>query len=144
MSRKRALRAISLSGCALTLATALGFPATSLIAADGTKPNIVFIFIDDLGYGDIGPFGSTTNRTPHLDRMAAEGLALRQFYASNTNCTPSRAALITGTFAHRIGMDGEVLFPGERRGLSQDETTIGGGHEGSRLRDRRFRQVASR
>ena len=124
MSRKRALRAISLSGCALTLATALGFPATSLIAADGTKPNIVFIFIDDLGYGDIGPFGSTTNRTPHLDRMAAEGLALRQFYVSNTNCTPSRAALITGTFAHRIGMDGEVLFPGERRGLSQDETTI--------------------
>ncbi len=99
-------------------------PAFASQHADRAKPNIVLIFIDDLGYGDIGPFGSTVNKTPHLDRMAAEGLLLRQFYVSNTNCTPSRAALMTGTFAHRIGMDGDVLFPGERRGLSQDETTI--------------------
>ena len=106
------------------LAAALAFATASLAATDGTKPNIVFIFIDDLGYGDIGPFGSTLNKTPHLDRMAAEGLALRQFYVSNTNCTPSRAALMTGTYAHRIGMDGDVLFPGERRGLHPDETTI--------------------
>ena len=84
----------------------------------------MLILIDDLGYGDIGPFGSAINKTPHLDRMAAEGLALRQFYASNTNCTPSRAALMTGTYAHRIGMDGDVLFPGERRGLNPNETTI--------------------
>jgi arylsulfatase A-like enzyme len=99
-------------------------PAIASQHADREKPNIVFIFIDDLGYGDIGPFGSKVNKTPHLDRMAAEGLRLRQFYVSNTNCTPSRAALMTGTFAHRIGMDGDVLFPGERRGLSPDETTI--------------------
>ncbi|MYC68026.1 MAG: sulfatase [Acidobacteriia bacterium] len=106
------------------LAALLALLAVSCAATDGTKPNVVLIFIDDMGYGDIGPFGSTTNKTPHLDRMALEGLALRQFYVSNTNCTPSRAALMTGTYAHRIGMDGDVLFPGERRGLNPSETTI--------------------
>ena len=88
------------------------------------KPNIVLIFIDDMGYGDIGPFGNTVNQTPHLDRMAAEGNVLRQFYVANTACTPSRAALLTGTYAHRIGMDGTVTFPGDRRGLNPDEITI--------------------
>ena len=106
------------------LAALLALLAVSCAATDGTKPNVVLIFIDDMGYGDIGPFGSTTNKTPHLDQMAAEGLTLRQFYVSNTNCTPSRAALMTGTYAHRIGMDGDVLFPGERRGLNPNETTI--------------------
>ena len=72
-------------------------PARAAEDADAKKPNIVFIFIDDLGYGDIGPFGSLVNKTPHLDRMASEGITLRQFYVSNTNCTPSRAALLTGT-----------------------------------------------
>ena len=99
-------------------------PVSKSEITDGEKPNIVFMFIDDMGYGDIGPFGSTVNKTPHLDRMAAEGLVLRQFYVSNTNCTPSRAALMTGTYAHRIGMDGDVLFPSERRGLNPDETTV--------------------
>ncbi len=88
------------------------------------RPNIVFIFIDDMGYGDIGPFGNTINKTPNLDRMAAEGNILRQFYVSNTACTPSRSALMTGTYAHRIGMDGRVVFPGEKRGLHPDEITI--------------------
>ena len=124
MSRKQNQRTIPLAGYVLALTTVLAFPAASLAATEGIKPNVVFIFIDDLGYGDIGPFGSTINKTPHLDRMAAEGLVLRQFYASNTNCTPSRAALMTGTYAHRIGMDGDVLFPGERRGLNPNETTI--------------------
>lgn len=88
------------------------------------RPNVVCIFVDDLGYGDIGPFGNTVNKTPNLDKMAAEGNVLRQFYVANTACTPSRAALMTGTYANRIGMDGDVLFPGERRGLNPAETTI--------------------
>lgn len=88
------------------------------------RPNIVLIFVDDLGYGDIGPFGNKANQTPNLDRMASEGNVLRQFYVANTACTPSRAALMTGTYAHRIGMDGDVLFPGERRGLNPTESTI--------------------
>ncbi|MHC4406755.1 MAG: sulfatase-like hydrolase/transferase [Planctomycetota bacterium] len=86
------------------------------------KPNIVLIFIDDMGYGDIGPFDNTVNRTPNLDRMAEEGLVLTQFYVSNTACTPSRSALMTGTYAHRIGMDGSV--PGEKRRLNPKEITI--------------------
>lgn len=124
MTRKGIRRTVPLAAHVWALAAALALPSASLAADGGAKPNIVLILIDDLGYGDIGPFGSTINKTPHLDRMAAEGLSLRQFYVSNTNCTPSRAALMTGTFAHRIGMDGDVLFPGERRGLNPDETTI--------------------
>ncbi|MEM9346455.1 MAG: sulfatase [Planctomycetota bacterium] len=88
------------------------------------KPNIVLIFIDDMGYADIGPFGNTINKTPNLDRMAREGNVLRQFYVSNTACTPSRSALMTGTYAQRIGMDESVVFPGESRGLHPKEITI--------------------
>ena len=97
---------------------------TASLAPAEKPPNIVFIFIDDMGYGDIGPFGNTVNKTPKLDRMAEEGCVLRQFYVSNTACTPSRSALMTGTYAHRIGMDKSVVFPGEKRGLHPDEITI--------------------
>jgi len=107
--------------------------ATSATAVSAAKPNpdqtarlpnIVLIFIDDMGYGDIGPFGNTVNQTPHLDRMAEEGNVLRQFYVANTACTPSRSALMTGSYAHRIGMDASVVFPGEKRGLNPAEITI--------------------
>jgi len=107
----------------LVLTSLIVFLANSIVLA-ADKPNIVLIFIDDMGYGDIGPFGNTVNQTPNLDRMAAEGLKLTQFYVSNTACTPSRSALMTGTYAHRIGMDGSVVFPGETRGLNPDEITI--------------------
>ena len=98
-------------------------------ATPGAKPNIVIMFIDDMGYGDIGPFGNKVNQTPHLDRMAEDGIKLTQFYVANTACTPSRAALLTGTYAHRIGMDGGggnlvVTFPGDSRGLNPNEITI--------------------
>ncbi len=96
----------------------------SVVTATERPPNIVIIFIDDMGYADIGPFGNTVNQTPNLDRMAAEGNVLTQFYVSNTACTPSRAALLTGTYAHRIGMDRSVVFPGEARGLNPDEITL--------------------
>ncbi|MEM9481013.1 MAG: sulfatase [Verrucomicrobiota bacterium] len=107
-----------------TLLTLLILNAFALAAHAIEKPNIVLIFIDDMGYGDIGPFGNTVNQTPHLDRMAKEGNVLREFYVANTACTPSRAALMTGTYAHRIGMDGTVCFPGEHRGLNPDEVTM--------------------
>ncbi|MDO6602853.1 sulfatase family protein [Arenibacter palladensis] len=87
------------------------------------KPNFIVIFIDDMGYGDIGPFGSK-NKTPQLDLMAAEGRRFTDFYVSSTNCTPSRAALLTGSYADRIGMDGDVVFPGDHRGLNPTEITI--------------------
>lgn len=103
--------------------------ASAWAAPQSAKPNIVIMFIDDMGYGDIGPFGNQVNQTPHLDRMAEEGMVLTQFYVANTACTPSRAALLTGTYAHRIGMDGGngnlvVTFPGDSRGLNPNEITL--------------------
>ena len=81
----------------------LAFSVTTVSTHAADKPNVVIIFIDDMGYGDIGPFGSE-RETPHLDRMAAEGMTLTDFYVSSSACTPSRSALLTGCYADRIGM----------------------------------------
>ncbi len=59
-------------------------------------PNIIIIFTDDLGYGDLGIYGHPTIRTPHIDQMAVEGKRFMQFYAAASVCTPSRAGLLTG------------------------------------------------
>ncbi|MEO7796596.1 MAG: sulfatase [Opitutaceae bacterium] len=121
-------------------------------------PNIVIIFADDLGYGDLACYGSPSIRTPHLDRMAAEGLRLTNFYVAAPVCTPSRAALLTGRYAVRSGMYGkrDVLFPDSAGGLPPDEITIAellrsrgyatahlgkwhlGAHPGSRPNDQGF------
>lgn len=95
---------------------------TALSAAD-TKPNFIVINIDDLGYADIGPFGSTLNRTPNLDRMAKEGRKLTSYYAAPV-CSPSRAALMTGCYPKRVLPISGVLFPSAAVGLNPDETTI--------------------
>ncbi len=86
-------------------------------------PNLVVIFCDDLGYGDLGCYGNPVIRTPHLDRMAAEGLRFTDFYAAAAVCTPSRAALLTGRYAIRSGLS-FVLFPTSMGGLPQSEVTI--------------------
>jgi arylsulfatase A len=86
------------------------------------KPNIVLIFIDDLGYGDIGPFGATKQKTPNLDRLAAEGMKFTSFYATPV-CSMSRACLMTGCYNARVSVPG-VLFPGNRNGLHPDEITL--------------------
>ena len=98
-------------------------------AAEEHPPNIIIVFCDNLGYGDIGPFGSTLHRTPALDRMAREGRRFTHFYASAGVCTPSRASLMTGCYAQRVGMhlnprDGIVLRPISPYGLAPEETTI--------------------
>ncbi len=92
------------------------------------KPNFVLIFCDDLGYGDIGCFGSTKHRTPNIDKMAEEGMRLTSFYVSSGVCTPSRSSLMTGSYPRRVNMhtDGKggwVLFPIGIRGLHPDEVT---------------------
>ena len=92
-------------------------------AGPNPKPNIVIIFTDDMGYGDIGPFGSV-HPTPHLDQMAKEGMKLTDFYVNSTACTPSRSALLTGCYADRIGMGRGVVFPADSRGLNPMEITI--------------------
>ena len=69
-------------------------------------PNIVIIYIDDMGYADIGPFGAKGYATPHLDRMAAEGMKFTSFYSAQAVCSASRAALMTGCYANRVGIPG--------------------------------------
>jgi arylsulfatase A-like enzyme len=86
------------------------------------RPNFVVILIDDLGYGDIGPFGSKLNRTPRLDRMAAEGMRLTSFYAAPV-CTPSRAQMMTGCYAKRVSLP-YVLGPVSPTGISSSELTV--------------------
>ncbi|MEO1999223.1 MAG: sulfatase, partial [Planctomycetaceae bacterium] len=93
------------------------------------KPNFVIVFCDDLGYADIGPFGSTRHATPILDKMAAEGMRLTDFYSSCSVCTPSRASLMTGCYPRRVNMHVDernlcVLFPAARKGLHPNEITI--------------------
>ncbi len=95
-------------------------------AAAVEKPNIVIVFADDLGYGDLGCYGHPTMRTPNLDRMAAEGLRFTEFYSAAEVCTPSRAALLTGRYPIRNGMCGarRVLFQNSKGGLPPSEMTI--------------------
>ncbi len=93
-----------------------------LAADDAVKPNFIVLFIDDLGYGDIGPFGATRQKTPHLDRMAREGMKLTSFYGAPV-CSPSRASLMTGCYPKRVGIP-QVLFPGQPTGIHASEQTL--------------------
>lgn len=92
-------------------------------SADEAPPNVVIIFIDDMGYADIGPFGCEAYPTPHLDRMAAEGRVFTDFHAATAVCSASRAALLTGCYPERVSVLG-ALFPGHRHGLNPEEVTI--------------------
>jgi arylsulfatase A len=94
-----------------------------------TKTNFIIIFCDDMGYADLGCFGSTKHRTPHIDRMAAEGTRFTSFYSTSSVCTPSRASLMTGCYPRRNNMHQNeaglwVLFPRNKTGLHPDEITI--------------------
>ncbi|MEQ9210796.1 MAG: sulfatase-like hydrolase/transferase, partial [Pseudomonadales bacterium] len=91
------------------------------------KPNIVVIFTDDMGYGDMSNNGHPTIKTANLDRMAAEGQKWTNFYVAASVCTPSRAGLLTGRLPVRSGMASSqrrVLFPDSNGGLPQSEITI--------------------
>lgn len=89
------------------------------------KPNILLINCDDLGYGDLGCYGSECNETPHLDALAANGMRFTDFYMASPVCSASRAAMLTGCYPARIGFDEfQVLFPGQAQGLHPDEKTI--------------------
>ncbi|MCP5559491.1 MAG: sulfatase-like hydrolase/transferase [Verrucomicrobiaceae bacterium] len=85
-------------------------------------PNFVIIFIDDMGYGDIGPFGATKQKTPNLNRMASEGMKLTSFYAAPV-CSVSRAQMMTGCYGARVSVPG-VFSPASRAGLNPAEHTI--------------------
>ena len=123
------------SAAALCGLLALVLPAhpaaadTATSAPEASRPNIVFILADNAGYGDLGCYGSKLHRTPHLDRMATEGLRLTSFYSASGVCSPSRAALMTGCYPRRINMHlsgsgAPVLHPADSKGLHPGENTI--------------------
>lgn len=87
------------------------------------RPNILLINCDDLGFGDLGCYGSSRNRTPALDRLADEGVRFTDFYMVSAVCTPSRAGMMTGCYPQRIGMN-RVLFPADNEGLHPKEATM--------------------
>jgi len=103
----------------------------SLVTTRATeKPNIIFILADDLGYGDLGCYGQQQIQTPHLDRMAAEGMRFTQFYAGSTVCAPSRAVLMTGRHIGHVSVRGNAggkvsdLEASRPQTLSRDEPTL--------------------
>ncbi|MDQ8192807.1 sulfatase [Coraliomargarita sp. SDUM461004] len=90
-----------------------------------SQPNVILINCDDLGYGDLSCYGSTLNRTPHIDALAADGLRLTDFYMASPVCSASRAAMMTGCYPPRVGFgERPVLFPGMPYGLNPDEKTV--------------------
>ncbi len=107
---------------AMGVLAAVGTRTAVRAAQDASPPNIVILFVDDLGYGDIGPFGATLQKTPHLDRMAREGMKLTSFYAAPV-CSVSRAQLLTGCYGARVSVPG-VYPPGSKNGLHPREVTI--------------------
>ncbi len=110
--------AMAYAGIFLTMVCCRAIAASSV-----ERPNIVIIYCDDLGYGDVGVFGAKGFTTPNIDRMAAEGIRFTRFYSAQAVCSASRAALLTGCYPNRIGIKG-ALGPGAKVGISRDEMTL--------------------
>lgn len=100
-----------------------GMPSARTERPRSDSPNVVLIFADDLGYADIGSFGATGYKTPNLDRMAAEGLRLTNFYVAQAVCSASRAALLTGCYPNRIGISGALDHRADY-GINAEEMTL--------------------
>ena len=113
------LRVVSL--LAALLATAATGQADQRHVTD--RPNFVVVFTDDQGYQDLGCFGSPDIRTPHLDGLARQGARFTDFYSAQAVCSASRAALLTGCYPNRIGIQG-ALGPKSRHGINKNEWTI--------------------
>jgi arylsulfatase A len=113
----------SLKMSVIGLTSSLMLPAGSG-AATPTKPNIVFILADDLGYADVGCYGAKGIKTPNLDNMAGKGVRFTDFYAPAGVCTPTRASLMTGCYPKRVDLHVGVLRPDTHSGLNPGEVTI--------------------
>lgn len=117
----RSLAMVPRSVCLLALAVACS-PIGFVVPARAT-PNIVVIYTDDQGYGDVGVYGATGFSTPNLDRLAMEGRRCTSFYSAQPVCSASRAALLTGCYPNRIGIHG-ALAPRDRVGIADTEVTL--------------------
>ena len=117
------------SSCLLLCAAQQGAScrAAELPERTDPRPNVVLIYVDDMGYGDLSCYGHPTIRTPHIDSLAAEGVKMNSFYAPAAVSSPSRAGLLTARYPVRSGMYGDresVLFPDTPRGLPEEEVTL--------------------
>lgn len=129
MKLKRKIRGLSLFFSSISvLLVSFGLPGNQ-----GMRPNFIIIFVDDMGYGDAGCYGSIIHHTPHIDELAGDGVLFTDFYVSAPVCTPSRASLLTGCYPQRIDMHVNekskdefraVLTPESPKGLNPDEITI--------------------
>ncbi len=91
---------------------------------EASQPNVIIIFTDDQGYADLSSYGATAYQTPNIDQLAADGIRFTDFYVAATVCTPSRAALLTGSYPKRVGLHESVLRPFSTTGLSPEEFTM--------------------
>jgi arylsulfatase A len=105
-------------------------PSAGIVLDFVPKPNVIVILTDDLGYDDVGCYWTPDKRpgfekiqTPNIDRLAAEGARFTDYYAPSSDCTPSRAALMTGCYPVRVGLPG-ILFPASPTGLNPNEVTL--------------------
>lgn len=119
MDRRNFLRTAGVGAAALTV----GSHSLLTSCSTGKPPNIVLIFIDDMGYADIGSYGAAGYETSNLDRMAKEGMRFTDFHVSQAVCSASRASLLTGCYSERVGILG-ALNPRVRHGLDPEEETI--------------------
>ncbi len=120
MDRRRFLGAIAGAAAAQALAR-MGFAEEA--GGQGGPPNLIIIFTDDQGYGDVGCYGAIDIKTPRLDRMAREGVRFTDFHTASPVCTPARAAILTGCYAKRVGLN-LVLYAKHDISLNPDEVTI--------------------
>jgi arylsulfatase A len=113
-------------GSLVMLGVSLAAPAFPQSRAPAPPPNVVLILMDDVGYGDLGSYGARDAKTPHMDRLAREGVRLSNFYANASSCSPTRAALITGRYQQRSDIEWQLgLHPGDSaRGLPPSETSL--------------------
>ncbi|MFG0334643.1 MAG: sulfatase-like hydrolase/transferase, partial [Maioricimonas sp. JB049] len=117
------------TSAALSILAILFLLAVPSVVVAAEQPNIILINCDDLGYADIGCFGSGKHRTPHIDRLAAEGMRLTSYYVTSGVCSPSRASLMTGCYPRRVDLHVDhngrwVLFPQGKKGLNPSEVTM--------------------
>src|SRR3954463_3348584 len=105
----------------ITTVACLLLPTCAATAAEATRPNIVFILADDLGWGDLGCYGNRDIKTPNLDRLARQGTPFTHFYVTRAVCSPSRCGFLTGQYPARHRIHGHYAAPelNERRGMSQ-------------------------
>lgn len=94
---------VRFAALALKLAIASALTSTAFAASSPNTPNIVFMLVDDMGYGDIGCYGAPDAKTPVLDQLAKEGVRFTQFYSNGAECTPARTAFLTGRYPQRVG-----------------------------------------